>query len=291
MVGMFLAGWLAGHIGWRWTFVALGLPGIAVAVIVRLTLREPARGGFDAVVGGEAGLSLGETVRALWSCTTYRLLLYFIVLSGFFDYGTNQWWPSFYTRMFGLSLSEVGRYLGIAIGVGSGVGLLMGGLLANKVAQHDVSLPLKIGAAAVFLALPAALCSLFVSTSSDSMLLVSLTATLRNVSSGAVIATMYSVVAPRMRATAGALTIFSASMLGFGLGPFCVGVLSDLLVPAVGGEALRYALVAPTCLLSLMAIALFMAAKAAPKDLVTSGNGEPAAAVRCFTAAIPDSPP
>lgn len=269
MVGMVLAGWLGETIGWRWTFLAFGLPGIAMAILIRLALREPARGFFDVVKDNEPALPFGRTVSVLWRCRTYRLLVLFLVVNGFVQYGLNQWWPSFYTRVFGLNLSSVGFYLGMALGVGSGLGLLIGGLLANKVVQRDVGRPLMIGAVATALALPAAFGTLFVSSALGSVLLVGLTALFWTVSHGPVLATMYSVTRPRMRATAGALYIFLMSVLGFGLGPFCVGSLSDFLAPSLGVQALRYAMLLPICFLPAMVIALYAAAKALPNDLWT----------------------
>jgi MFS family permease len=272
MAGMVMAGWLGETIGWRWTFVALGLPGIAMAMIVRFTLVEPARGTLDAKKKDEPRLPFGKTVRVLWHCKTYRALVLFLVVNGFVQYGLNQWWPSFYARVLGLSLSTVGLYLGIAIGAGSGIGLLIGGLLANRVAQHDVRLPLIIGAAATSLALPAALGSLFVSSATSSILLVSLAGLFWSLSNGPVTATLYSVTMPHMRATAGALAIFVTSVLGMGLGPFSVGLLSDILATSLGVEALRYALLLPICLLPVMVIALFAAAKTSPHDLRSAGT-------------------
>lgn len=81
------------------------------------------------------------------------------------------------------------------------------------------------------------------------------------------LATLYSVVTPSMRATAGAITIFFSSVLGFGLGPTFVGLLSDALAPRWGVEALRYALLAPACLMPLTAFALYAAAATSAADL------------------------
>lgn len=271
MLGMVLAGRLGEAIGWRLTFVALGLPGIALAVVVRLTLREPVRGTFDAVKDDKTSLSIGRAILVLWRSKTYRWIVLFGVLNGFVQEGLNEWWPSYYTRVHGLSLSWVGTYLGVAIGAGSGVGLLIGGLLANKAAQRDVRLPLMIGAAATALALPTALGSLFVSSAVGSILLVSLTGLFWSVSNGPVIATVYSVMMPRLRATGASISILITAVVGFGLGPFCVGLLSDMLTPSFGIEALRYALLGPICLLPAMVIALHAAAKALPNDLQAAG--------------------
>lgn len=271
MLGMALAGSLGETIGWRWTFVVLGAPGIALAVVVRVTLREPIRGALDVLKDYDRGSSFRETIDVLARCRTFRLLVLFYVVNGFVQYGSNQWWPSFYARIFGLSLSSVGVYLGTAIGVGSGVGLLIGGLFSNRAAQRDIRFSLMIGAIATLLGLPAACGALFAPTASSSILLISLASMFWAVSYGAVVATAMSVVRPRMRAMAGAITVFSTSVLGFGLGPLCVGWLSDMLVPSLGLEALRYALLVPTALVPVMAMTLYEAAKQLPVDLSSLG--------------------
>jgi predicted MFS family arabinose efflux permease len=271
MVGMALAGGLGEMLGWRLTFVVLGLPGIALALLVRLTLREPVRGTFDTAVDSGSRFSFRETVQFLWECRTYRFLMMFDVLSGFVQYGLSQWWPSFYEREFGLGLARLGTSLGLSIGAGSGVGLLLGGLAANKLMQRDVRLPLFMSAAVTALAIPTALGSLFASSTTYSMLLVAMTAFFWGTSASPVVASLYGVMRPGMRATAGALTIFFQSLFGFGLGPFCVGLLSDGLMPAFGAEALRYALLAPVCLMPILVLVMSTASKTLRRDLQRVG--------------------
>lgn len=271
MLGLVLAGWLGDLIGWRWTFVALGIPGIAFALVVKLTLREPVRGASDGVPDDRARASLRETLAALWACHSYRRIVVFFILSGFANAGLSTWWPSFYARIFEISLSSVGIGLGLAIGAGSALGTIIGGAIAHKAARRSVSLPLIIGSAAICLALPAALAALFVPSASVSMMLALLTFLLWSVPSGPITAAIYSVTRPRMRATASALTIFVMSVLGFGLGPLCVGLLSDALTPWLGVRALRYALLLPTCGLAGAAVALFTVSRSLPADLRAAG--------------------
>jgi predicted MFS family arabinose efflux permease len=266
MVGMALAGRLGAAIGWRLAFVALGLPGIVFALLVRLTLQEPVRGRLDAV-GGAGNHSLRTTLAFLWQCRTFRLLTVYGVSNGFVQYGFNQWWPSFYARVHEFDVAMVGASLGLALGVGSAVGLLIGGLVANRAARHDVRLPLVLGVAAIFLTVPTTLLSLFVPSATHSILLVALTAVLWNVATGPIAASLYSVVLPGMRATAGAISILFVSVLGFSLGPFFVGLFSDLLTPSQGSQALRYALLAPVCVLPIMVGTLYLAAQRLPTDL------------------------
>ena len=57
LAGMGLGGWLNDHFGWRATMIAIGLPGIAVAAIVRLTVREPERGVWIVFIRGWGNLA------------------------------------------------------------------------------------------------------------------------------------------------------------------------------------------------------------------------------------------
>ena len=269
--GMALAGWLGEQLGWRATFVALGLPGLALAVVVRATLREPARGAVDAAGPETTTHSLAGTVRFLWRCRTYRWITLFLIANGFVQYGLNQWWPSFYARVFGLSLSSIGLYLGIAVGASSGIGVLVGGFVANKIGQRNLRMPLILSAIALSFSAPAAIVSLFVPSVEVSVGLVALTGLLWGVSNGPVLAAQYSVVTSSMRATAGSLTVFLTSVVGFGLGPFCVGVLSDALAPSLGSESLRYAMLAPMVATAVMVTALLAAAKTLHADLRAVG--------------------
>lgn len=270
VIGMTLAGALAETIGWRWTFVALGLPGVALALVVALTLREPVRGALDAAP--VVSVNLSRTLVVLWRCQTYRLLLLFSMFNGFVQSGLNQWWPSFYTRTFGLSVADVGMYLGIATGAGAGCGLLIGGFLANRlVARYDVGRPMLVSAAALVVAIPIALASLFLTNVTLSLALVTLTGCLWGFAYGPVPAALFSVVSSGMRATALAISIFATSVLGFGLGPASVGLLSDLLAPSLGTDALRYALLAPVCLLPIMPLLLHRVSGVLISDLGGTG--------------------
>jgi MFS family permease len=109
--------------------------------------------------------------------------------------------------------------------------------------------------------------SLFVNSLQVSFLLVFLTLLLWNICGGPIVATLYSVVSPSMRAMAGSASTLLSSLLGFGLGPFCVGWLSDMLAPAFGAESLRYALLAPIALIPVLVIGLYSVARALPNDL------------------------
>lgn len=267
MLGMVLAAWLGKVLGWRWTFVVLGVPGLLLAIIVRLTLREPVRGRNDAVNPQQMNLALGDGLRFLWRCKTYKYLILFLVANGFVQFGMNQWWASFYSRVLDLDAATVGMSLGTALGIGSGIGILLGGVLANKSMRINERYPLILSGIPALLAMPTALASLFVPSFFDCMLLVGLTGLLWGVPAGPVVAALYSVTTPAMRATAGAMTTVFTSTIGLGLGPLCVGLLSDELAPVFGNESLRYALLLPVALHPLLTLAAWAAARELPRDL------------------------
>jgi len=270
LVGMVLAGWLGDIIGWRWTFVALGLPGVALAAIVRFKLHEPTRGAVD--LSAEVGtVSLRDTLSFLWRCRTYRLIVVFLMANAFVQSGLNLWWPSFYSRVFGLSLSSVGSYLGVAIGASGAIGVLAGGFMASKTSRLDIRRPLVISAVALSVSATTALASLFVRSLLVSVLLVAVTGLLWGVSNGPVLAAQYSVVTARIRATAGALAIFMTSIFGFGLAPLSVGWVSDTLSPSMGAESLRYALLIPVIMTIVTVLALLLASRTLQGDLAAVG--------------------
>jgi predicted MFS family arabinose efflux permease len=269
VIGMVLGGWLGEQIGWRSTFVALGVPGLALALLVRLSLHEPIRGVLDARREAATQMPFDRTIAVLWKCRTYRVLTLYVVANAFVQTGFNQWWPSYYTRVVGLNLSSAGIYLGLAIGTGTGIGLLIGGVLGSSKGSYaaEGESRLKVCAMVTLLALPALVGSLFVSSVAGSLLLVSLAALFWSVPNGPAMAGVFSVTAAHMRATAGALAILMTSLLGIGLGPYVVGFLSDLLREVFGEQSLRYALLAPACVVPLCTVGLVAAAKTLSRDV------------------------
>lgn len=266
-LGMVLAGLLGDVIGWRWTFVALGLPGVLLALVVRFTLREPPRGRFEHAPSKDGSWSYRETIEYLWRCRTSRYLLVSMIANGYFLYGVNQWAPSFYTRAFGMTMSDAGLVVGPAVGLGSLIGLSLGGFLPKSIAA-DVERPLRLVGYATFLILPGMLGFLFVPVASVSIAMLFLTSLFCSISNGPQVSAYFSVIPARIRATSGAIQIFLTAIIGFGLGPVGVGVLSDMLAPALGsGEALRYALLTPLIAAPIYAWSLVAASRVLVPDL------------------------
>ncbi len=253
IAGYLLAGWLSELYGWRVMFVLLGLPGLILALITHLTLREPRQAsglvanrhvGEHAISTAPDQESLIQVCKTIFAIGTFRQLLYCLSVMFFFVYGFLQWQPSFFIRSFGLSAREVGVWFAATYGVGGLLGTYLGGAWASKYAVHNERLQLQVVAAGMALAAILS-CGIYLSSSPavavvlSGIVMFSLTA-----NNGPVYAAIQSLVPERMRAVSAAIVLLFANLIGMGLGPLATGVLSDELRPLAGDDSLRYALMA-----------------------------------------------
>lgn len=276
IVGVALAGWLSTQVGWRQTFLFLGIPGLVLAVVVRTTLNEPARVVSAAHSSTDAELlSIKSTVQYLWNCRSYVQLALVIALATFAAFGLNQWLPSFYARSFAMSLADIGLYFGLAYGIGATVGTLGGGFLANRLSTRDSRHSLTLAAACYAAAAPAGIAIFLAPTATWALTANFLFASILGIPSGAQFALVQAVVPAQMRALASAITMFCAAMIGIGAGPFFVGVVSDALSPTFAAESLRYALMISAVVLLWPVLHCWLARKYLLADLTIALSGEP----------------
>jgi predicted MFS family arabinose efflux permease len=254
VVTYFLAGWLSQLYGWRMMFILLGLPGIGLAALAWLTLREPRREGspHEGMSDTEPRTpdrssepSLKEVCLTLWTNMTFRHLLYSISVFYFFGYGILQWQPAFFVRSFGLSTGEIGTWFALVLGLCGIVGNQWGGEWATRYAPNNERLQLRVIALAnvAFNGLVWALVY-FSQNYYVAFALMGLATVGGNTLFGPLFGTIQTLVPPHMRAMSIALILLFANLVGMGLGPLAVGVISDALRPHFGQESLRYALLA-----------------------------------------------
>ena len=243
IVGLALGGWLGTVIGWRLTFLVVGAPGLLIAVVLRLTLREPPRGHADGIETDSAAPSLREVLRYLWGQRSYVHLVGAFAFGSFAAFGLSQWMPSFYVRSFGMSTAAVGVLFGLAYGAGEGLGTLIGGPLADVLMKKDPRWVMWLGAVSYAISFPIMLAIFLTPSVKVAVALTFISFVVVGLPNGPLFAAVQSVVAPRMRALASAVTMFSAAVFGIGAGPFVVGFLSDLMGGWAGDQSLRYALI------------------------------------------------
>jgi MFS family permease len=242
LFGFLFGGWLNEFFGWRVAFMVVGVPGILLAILVRVTLREPIRGMAERRVASNSTTSFLDVVRLLWSRLSFRHMAFGAALNAFAGYSTSNWTASFMIRTHEMTTGELGTWLAMIMGFGGAVGVFCGGLLADRLAPRDkrwyVWLPCLTG----FFCVPFMAAVYLVDNAYLALTLSIIPGLLFNVYLGNAIATTHGLVGLRMRATASAILFLILNIIGLGAGPWTIGMLSDYLAPSLGADSLRYAM-------------------------------------------------
>lgn len=243
MAGFAIGGLLADAVGWRWTFVCFGAPGLLLAVVLWRTVAEPRRGTFDGAASDEPPPSLGATVRFLGRIRSFRHVVLAASLNAFVNWALLSWAAAAMMRGHGLSATEVGVRLAASMTLSSALGLIAAGYLTDRLGRRDTRWYLWLPAAASVGAIPFSVAFLLWPDPALAFWLIVPGAFLNSMWVGAYNAVIQSLAKPRMRAMASAMnTLISTGLIGQGLGPLLVGILSDRLEPSYGKDALRVAL-------------------------------------------------
>jgi len=141
MFGFLLGGWLNEAFGWRMAFVMafviVGVPGILLALVVRFTLVEPARGVVENKTVGSEPTTFREVVSLLWKRRSFRHLAMGNALAALVVYGVSSWMASYMIRSHGMDTTELGLWLAMILGVGGGIGVLAGGFASDRLGVRD----------------------------------------------------------------------------------------------------------------------------------------------------------
>jgi MFS family permease len=274
LIGLALGGWIAQHYGWRTTFIWFGAPGLLLAALVFLLVREPRRGGFETAAAIsrmqlQPAESLWTQVGRLLAINAFRRLAFACGLAGVAGYAYGVWTPSFLVRTHGMSIAQAGLLFGVASGVGAVGGALCSGWLCDRMVARDVRWQLGLPMLGVIVSIPCAIAFFMWPTTGHWMLgplqvphamafamafgffaswwpSLSYSATSHMVGSNE-------------RSVAAALLNFFVTLFGVGAGPLVTGVVSDLLTPVFGVQALRWSLVSVMLLMIPTALLLGMA--------------------------------
>lgn len=228
--------------GWRLAFVVMGIAGLPIALLVLLTLKEPMRGASEGRVLTGAAPSLGTTLAFIASQKALVHVLIASTLTTLVGYTGVIWWPSFIMRSHGMSTADMSAFLALVFGLGSGLGIFLGGYFADLFARRDIRMIPRVVTFALLLGLPFGVAIYLVDDSALVFLLIGIPAATGGFYLGPTMALVQSLVAVRMRTVASSLFLFIINIIGLGLGSMMVGALSDGLTPTFGDDALRYAL-------------------------------------------------
>jgi predicted MFS family arabinose efflux permease len=266
--GYLAGGWINAAFDWRTAFVAVGLPGLGLALLVRLTVREPARGLSEGGSRGEDVPSTRDVFRFLWALPSFRHLSFASALTAFAGYGVAIWTPAFLMRVHGLGSAEIGTWLGLIAGAGGATGAWLGGVASDRLGARDPRASLLVPAAAALAGLPFALLLLLWPTPRAALLLGIPATVFGAMWLGPVFALTQTLVRIRMRSVASAILLFIVNLIGLGLGPQVVGALNDLLRPGFGDAAVRWSLAGVVVSMNVWASLHFaLAARTLARDL------------------------
>lgn len=242
-------GWVVHNIGWRATFFIVGVPGLLLALVVRFTLVEPGRGSSENRTAGESRPSLLEVWRFLKERPSFFHMAVAAGLSSLVGYSVIIFLPSFVGRSFDVGIVEIGRWLGLILGIAGGAGFFFGGYISDRIGRSGRRRSLSFISVTV-LASTLLLSSMFLAgTWQLSLLLFVVPAATMNVYLAPVLALTQSLVSLRMRATAAALVLLIINIIGLATGPWATGALSDILQPQFGDESIRYSLLIVTAVI------------------------------------------
>lgn len=265
LIGMVLGGYLAGTLGWRLAFVVVGLPGLVLAVLVVLLLRDPRRSGGAAA--RIQALPLGEALRQILASRAMRLLLTTAGLASFATYGVLIWTTIFFQRSHHLTPAETGLWFGLVNGIGSILGVWLGGQIGDRHRARGKQHLLTVPAIAQALSVPFLLAALSVPDWRLSMVLFFPAIVLNWLYVAPYYSAVQGLVPPAARAVASAAILFMQNLIGLGLGPVLLGYCSDLLKPSYGTESVRYVLFIAGLVSLLAGVFLWRARKHLPAEL------------------------
>ncbi|MGH7822032.1 MAG: MFS transporter, partial [Candidatus Binatia bacterium] len=282
-LGMVFGGWVNEIWGWRAAFVAVGVPGMALAIVVFLTLREPARGSSEGLATPrlEGDPTAPEPARETAVAATLHLLrtpsyawmLSGVCAAGILAIGRNAWEPTFLREVYGMGSAHAGLAYFLIGPLPSAVGTLGGAWLVDALGKRDLRWYFWLPAVANAVTVPLSLAFLLwpethtfagVPVAFYFSVLLSIAAT---GSMPAILAMGQSLAPPRMRAFSAALWSMIFTFVGMGLGPLIIGELIERLRPEHAEQAVRYALAIGSVVPILATVFFAVAARTVAGDV------------------------
>jgi MFS family permease len=287
-LGVFFGGWIASNLDWRSAFIIVGLAGIPAALLVKLCIKEPVRGGFDSADGtaSEPAPPFPVVAAALAKRPSFWLLSLGAASGSILGYGLIFWLPSFFSRSFDLAamdplmaylpasftggadpkLLRVSIFYGSIVLIGGVAGTWLGGWIGDRTGQNRPGAYALIPAVCFLIAAPCFAFGLFAPTLTMAWILFAIGQMLALAWLGPVIAAVQHIVPPNMRATASASFLFINNLIGIGFGIFFLGFMSDTMTDAHGEDALQYSILYGLGFYVLSAALYFVASTRLEKD-------------------------
>jgi predicted MFS family arabinose efflux permease len=259
--GVAFGGWIAIAYGWREAFITIGAIGIVTAVLVRVLLRDPPRGGLDLAADGTAPL---VEKAPFWATTkmffTHPVLLLAALGSGatqFVTYGLGNFAVLFLREEKGMTALDVTIWYALALLIGMGGSMIVSGKLLDAVTKRSRTGYALAPAISLAVAMPFYIAFVWAPGWQLALALLTVVMLFNYVYLSASVALVQDEVRPSQRVLCGALLLLVMNFIGLGLGPTYVGAASDWLKAHEYQHTLQLALYSITPFY-LIAIFLFL---------------------------------
>ena len=246
LIGLAGGAYLVELFSWRVAFVVVGAPGVLLAIVLRMVVKEPPRGMAEQRTDAERA-SIKDVFHLLLKRKAFVHLSFACALHAFVTYGLGGFMPLFLRRVHDMPLTDVGLIYGLMAGLGGMMGTLAGGYASDTMARRtgDKNWYLWVCIVSTLAAIPFALLTFLVMpTGLSAALSYFLPVFFSGFFLAPSIALTHGMVGLRMRALSSAILFFILNLIGLGIGPIATGWLSDYFEPQFGADSIRYALAA-----------------------------------------------
>ena len=241
MLGAVIGGQMLDHFTWRTAFMLVGIPGILVAIALKLLVKEPPRGHSEADGGVTARATaaqthyslgaeikeIGAVVGSLFGNWPVLNIVLGMTLVSFAGYGGGQFAPPYFIRAFHLSYGEVGLIAGLIAGVSQGIGTLVGGPLTDRLAKINPGWYALAPAIGIALAFPFHVAVYTAPSWQQAAMFLVLPGLFAYVYLGSSFGVVQNMVPTHRRATAAAVFLFFVNLIALGGGPPFAGWVID----------------------------------------------------------------
>lgn len=257
LFGLLLGGWLNELYGWRVALFAVAAPGLLIGLLIKFTVDEPPRVTNVTQEVAPASPAFSQVIVHFWQLRTVRWLALGAGLSSFVGYGLANWLPSFLVRIHSMGTGEIGSWLAMIAGVGGALGTFAGGYFADKLSARDARWALWVPMAILIICVPLLTVTLLADDKLSALLVYIIPGSIMTGYIGPAIAVTHNLADSRMRAMGSALLFLVINIVGLGLGPVFVGLVSDALGASHGADGLRYAMLSAVLLGGVLAALCF----------------------------------
>ena len=247
LLGLIIGGVVNDQYGWRAALMLVGAPGILLAFVLPFLIRDPRRCAdsthFESTASfTKTALSITDAAREVFASKAYLYVFIAASFTAFLSYGKGLWTISFFIRSHGLSTTEAGLAMAVALGISGIFGTWLGGKVADVFGKRDKRHILTLPAIGMAVAAPILFAGYWVEDWRIAVALLIVPTLLNAAYYGPAYGCVQGLVRPEARAIAASLVVFGQNLIGLGMGPLLFGVLSDSLQPIAGEESVRWVL-------------------------------------------------